>query len=89
MKSLTKTAAVVLFLFITSLSAQPRFNPEDQLKELKEVLNLNEQQADSIKIVLGETRNAMRKLMESSGGDRMGRRDSMRKLLDDSSIGID
>ena len=62
--------------------AQPRFNLEDKLKNLREELELTDSQAVSIEKILREQFDELQELRDSFDGDRHKMMTQMRSLRD-------
>lgn len=78
---------MLVLLFLVSISAvigQPRMDPKERVKELKERLNLNDKQTKQIEDILVKQSEEMRAIFSGGGGDREAMRDKMMKLRDES-----
>lgn len=81
-------AIVVLLISMTSLQAQrpPRFTPEERAKQLKEKLQLTDEQTQKITVILKDSQDRMKAAMDSAQGDRAklreSRKDEMKKVDD-------
>ncbi len=78
---------MLVLLFLVSISAvigQPRMDPKERVKELKERLNLNDKQTKQIEDILIKQSEEMQAIFSSGGGDREAMRDKMMKLRDES-----
>ncbi|MFC2084200.1 hypothetical protein ACFLS9_04010 [Bacteroidota bacterium] len=83
MKKLSGIFILIFLFLISSAYAQGfRRSVEEQLEDMKEELDLTEEQADSVKIILEETTAKMGELWDS-GLERSSMRDEMRKIFED------
>ena len=77
---------VISLLFVSLSCAQqrgPRFSVDDQVKDLKEKLNLNDAQADTIKTILEDQREQFQKLRDNFGDDRSAMREEIGKIREE------
>ena len=78
-------------LFAVSLSvviAQPRFDPKERAKELKERLKLDEKQTKQVEDIFTKQSEQMQSMF-SGGGDREQMRDQMMKLREETNKKIE
>ncbi len=75
---------LAIILFAGGLTAQPRFDIDEQLKVLKSELELSDQQCDSIKVVLEDTKEKMIEMRDDAGEDRRAMRGHMREIIENS-----
>ena len=76
-------------LLISVISAQPRMDPKERVKELTERLKLNEKQAKQIEDIFIKQSEQLQKAFESGNGDREQRRDQMMKLREETNNKIE
>lgn len=78
-----KLIIMVLMLIsfsVSTINAQRKFDIDTQMKTLKEKLQLNDEQEESIKTILLESQKEFQVLMEKSNGDRMSVMDEAKEL---------
>ena len=78
-------STLIIVLFACSKSEEPRgrFTPEQSVEQLKERLDLSDDQADTIKQILIDSRETFAKLREDFSGDRSEMRESFRAIMDE------
>lgn len=80
------------FVLMISISCSqdraPRFSIEDQVKDLKQKLELTDEQTDQIKNILEEQREQMEKLRENADGDRSQMRDLFMQVREETDTKI-
>ncbi|MBS3944983.1 MAG: hypothetical protein KGZ42_05750 [Melioribacter sp.] len=82
---------VLALLFTVSLSvviAQPRFDPKERAKELKERLKLDDKQTKQVEDIYAKQSEQMQGMFNSSG-DREQMRDQMMKLREETNKKIE
>ena len=89
MKKLINLFFYLFFIGISISIAQPRFDTKEQIKQLKSELNLTNEQADSIKVVLEGMRDSFSKVRDESQGDWSEMREKMRGLRDETNKKIE
>lgn len=79
MKNLILLFSLSIFIFSITATAQLRITPQERLKVLKERLNLNEDQSQTIEKILIKSDEEMKKLRSSDNSDREQFREQMEK----------
>lgn len=79
MKNLILLFSLSIFIFSITATSQPSITPQKRLKVLKERLNLNEDQSQTIEKILIKSDEEMKKLRSSDNSDREQFREQMEK----------
>lgn len=84
-----KFFALFVVIFAVNIFAQPRFDPKEQLKDLKEKLNLSEDQSKEVETILVDMTEEMKKLREDNTGSREEMFPKMMKIREDANKKIE
>ena len=79
----------LLIIFSCSQEQGRRFSPEEQIKDLKEKLELTEEQTEKVKTIIEEQSKEMAELRENFEGERFEMRDAMMEIRDETNQEID
>ncbi|MCB0283433.1 MAG: hypothetical protein KDF60_12695 [Calditrichaeota bacterium] len=74
---------IIVLVIGCSNEREPRFSIDDQIKDLKQKLELSDQQADQIRTILEEQRDQFEKLREEAGGDRSQMRERFMQVREE------
>lgn len=74
---------IIVLVIGCSNEREPRFSIDDQIKDLKQKLELSDQQADQIRTILEEQRGQFEKLREEAGGDRSQMRERFMQVREE------
>ncbi|MBZ0178335.1 MAG: hypothetical protein K8F36_03510 [Melioribacteraceae bacterium] len=84
-----KLFAILFIVLVLNIFAQPRFDPKEQGKELKQLLTLNDDQTREIEIILTEMTEEMKKLRENNTGNREEMFPKMMKIREEANKKIE
>ena len=76
-------AFVLTIIGVTTIKAQRNFDIDSQMKNLKEKLQLNEEQEKSIKTILLESQKEFQSMREKSNGDKMSMMEEVKKIKEE------
>lgn len=84
-----KLFALLTIVVTLNIFAQPRFDPKEQVKELKQLLTLNEDQTKQVETILTGMAEEMKKLRENNIGNREEMFPKMMKIREDANKKIE
>ena len=79
MKKIALVLVLVLFQFVL-VNAQGRVTPQERAKNLKEKLELTDDQTAKVESIFVDSQKKMQELRKNVGGDRSAIRDSMKTI---------
>lgn len=84
-----KLFALLTILLTINILAQPRFDPKEQVKELKQLLTLNDEQTKEIETIFAGMAEEMKKVRENNTGNREEMFPKMMKIREDANKKIE
>ncbi len=85
MKNLIITSLITLFVMSISISAQNRMTPKERAQNLKEKLNLTEEQTQKVDSILTQSSEKMKELRSENKGNR----EQYRQIMQDTNNEIE